>query len=85
MLTDEEVSHQILSIFVQHKIGPSGFLRRNHFLEVRDADFQRGLSKALEYQWLRLKPHDRYTYILTEAGMTAGMHPVPAPKRSLSP
>jgi hypothetical protein len=73
MLTDEEVGRQILSIFIQHKINPNGFLRRNYFLEVRDADFQRGLNKALENQWLRLKLHDRYTYILTDAGMVAGM------------
>lgn len=75
MLTDEEVGHQILNIFIQHKIRPNGFLRRNNFLEVRDADFQRGLNKALENQWLRLKLHDRYTYILTEAGMVAGTGP----------
>lgn len=72
MPTDEEVGHQILGIFMKHKIRPNGFLRRNNFIEVRDADFQRGLNKALENNWLTLKLHDRYTYILTEAGLAAG-------------
>jgi len=50
---------------------PGGKLRRNHFAEVRDADFQRGLNKAVENNWLKLKPRDRYTYELTEAGFRA--------------
>lgn len=78
MLTDEEIGHQILGIFTQHHIRPNGFLRRNNFQEVRDADFQRGLNKAIDNKWLTLKRHDRYTYILTEAGMAASTRPLSA-------
>ena len=56
-----------------HNVRASGSLRRNYFTDVRDADFQRGLNKALEKNWLTLKLHDRYTYILTETGQAAGM------------
>ena len=48
MASDEEVGRQILSIFMEHKVGVSGVLRRNNFTDVRDADFQRGLNKAIE-------------------------------------
>ena len=48
MASDEEVGRQILSIFMQHKVGVSGVLRRNNFTDARDADFQRGLNKAIE-------------------------------------
>jgi hypothetical protein len=50
MPSDEEVGRQILSIFMKYKVGASGVLRRNYFLDVRDADFQRGLNKAVENQ-----------------------------------
>src|SRR6266568_8303082 len=72
MASDEEVGRQILSIFMQHKVGASGVLRRNHFIDVRDADFQRGLNKAVENRWIKIKLRDRYTYELTEAGLAAG-------------
>ena len=72
MLSDEDVGRQILGIFMKHKIRPSGVLRRNNFFEVRDADFQRGLNKAVENNWLKIKLRDRYTYELTEAGLAAG-------------
>jgi len=72
MASDDEASQQILGIFMKHRIRPSGFLRRNNFIEVRDSDFQRGLNKAIANRWLTLKLHDRYTYILTEAGLAAG-------------
>src|SRR5262249_3754015 len=74
MASDEEVGRQILSIFMQHKVGASGVLRRNHFIDVRDADFQRGLNKALENRWIKVKLRDRYTYELTEAGLAAGLN-----------
>jgi hypothetical protein len=51
MASDEEVGRQILSTFMQHKVGASGVLRRNNFIDVRDADFQRGLNKAVENGW----------------------------------
>src|SRR5437899_4855208 len=73
MASDEEVGRQILRIFMQHKVGASGVLRRNHFIDVRDADFQRGLNKAVENRWIKIKSRDRYTYELTEAGFAAGL------------
>jgi hypothetical protein len=73
MSSDEEVGRQILSIFMQHKVGASGVLRRNNFTDVRDADFQRGLNKAGENRWIKIKLRDRYTYELTEAGLAAGL------------
>jgi hypothetical protein len=72
MSSDEEVGRHILDIFMKHKIRPSGTLRRNYFMEVRDADFQRGLNKAVEYNWIKIKLRDRYTYELTESGFVAG-------------
>jgi len=72
MSSDEEVGRQILGIFMKHRIRPTGVLRRNNFMDVRDADFQRGLNKAVENNWLKIKTRDRYTYELTEAGLAAG-------------
>jgi hypothetical protein len=72
MTTDEAVAHQILGIFMHHKIPAGGVLRRNHFMEVRDADFQRGLNNALANSWLRIAKRDRYTYELTDVGLAAG-------------
>src|SRR5437773_11296089 len=46
--SDERVARQILEVFIQYKIRPLGVLRRNNFMGVRDADFQRGLNKAVE-------------------------------------
>jgi hypothetical protein len=70
--SDEDVGRQILDIFMRHKVCVNGTLRRNHFIDVRDADFQRGLNKAVEKSWIKIKLHDRYTYELTEAGFAAG-------------
>ena len=72
MASDEEVGRQILNIFMQHKVRAGGVLRRNYFIDVRDADFQRGLNKAVENRWIKIKVNDRYTYELTEAGLAAG-------------
>ena len=74
MASDEEVGRQILNIFMQHKVGASGVLRRNNFIDVRDADFQRGLNKAVENRWIKIKLRDHYTYELTEAGLAAGLN-----------
>jgi len=74
MATDEEVGRQILNIFMKYKVGASGVLRRNKFIEVRDADFRRGLNKAIENRWVKIKLRDRYTYELTEAGLAAGLN-----------
>lgn len=69
--SDEDVALQIINIFSRNKIPSGGILRRNYFVEVRDADFQRGINKAIENDWIKIKPHDRYTYKLTDAGFTA--------------
>jgi hypothetical protein len=73
MASDEEVGRQILGVFMKYNIRPSGVLRRNYFIDVRDADFQRGLNKAVENHWIKVKLRDRYTYELTEAGLAAGL------------
>jgi len=68
-LTDEDVARQILGVFGEYRVGAGGMLRRNHFLKVRDSDFQRGLNKAVEKNWIMIKRRDRYTYELTKAGL----------------
>ena len=69
-LSDEDVGRQIIGVFSKNKVPPGGILRRNHFAEVRDADFQRGINKAVEKNWIKLKTRDRYTYELTKIGFT---------------
>ena len=73
MQSDEEVGLQLLGIFMKHKVVAGGVLRRNQFIDVRDADFQRGLNKAVGNHWLKVTLRDRYTYELTEAGFAAGL------------
>ena len=72
MVSDDEVGRQILGIFMKHRVLAGGVLRRNHFIDVRDADFQRGLNKAVDNQWIKISLRDRYTYELTEVGVAAG-------------
>jgi hypothetical protein len=79
MASDEEVARQILSIFIRYKVVAGGLLRRNHFIDVRDADFQRGLNSAVANHWLRINPRDRYRYELTDAGLAAGLEAGIAP------
>ena len=67
-LSDEKVARQILRIFAEHHAHSGSMLRRNHFFNVRDGDFQRGLNKAIERDWIRISKRDRYTYELTDAG-----------------
>jgi hypothetical protein len=74
MASDEAVARQILGVFVKKRIGARGILRRNDFIDVRDADFRRGLNKAVENCWINIKLRDRYTYELTEAGLAAGLN-----------
>ena len=69
---DDEVGYQILSIFVRNKVPASGHLRRTHFFDVRDGDFQRGINRALLNKWIRIHHRDRYRYILTDEGYAAG-------------
>ena len=70
-LTDEDAGRQILSTFARHRIPPSGVLRRNHFFAVRDGDFQRGINRAIQNNWITLHLRDRYRNILTETGYAA--------------
>ena len=52
--SDDEVSRQILGVFMRHRIPASGILQRNHFFDVRDGDFQRGLNKAVANNWITI-------------------------------
>jgi hypothetical protein len=83
MASDEEVGRQILSIFIKHKVVAGGVLRRNHFMDVRDADFQRGLNKAVDNHWVKVSLRDRYKYELTDAGLAAGLSAGIAPNPSV--
>jgi hypothetical protein len=65
--SDDEVSRQILGVFVRHRIPASGILQR-----VRDGDFQRGLSKAVANDWITIDLRNRYRYQLTAKGYAAG-------------
>ena len=78
-MSDEDVGRQILGIFMRYRIQAGGTLRRNNFFDVRDADFQRGLSFAIASRWLKQHLRDRYTYQLTELGFAAGWKPEPKP------
>ncbi len=70
--SDEDVSHQILGIFVRHRIPASGILQRNDFFDVRDGDFQRGLNKAIANNWITVDLRNRYRYQLTATGYAVG-------------
>jgi hypothetical protein len=72
-MSDDDVGRQILRIFMRHKVGARGTLRRNYFSDVRDGDFQRGLNSAIANDWIKIKPRDRYTYELTETGFATGL------------
>jgi hypothetical protein len=82
MASDEDVGRQILGIFMQHKVAAGGVLRRNRFIEVRDADFQRGMNKAVENRWIKIKLRDRYSYELTDVGLATGKKAGLPPDRS---
>ena len=71
-LSDEEAGRQILGIFIRNKVQASGTLRRIHFFDVRDGDFQRGINRAVANKWITVHHRDRYRYILTEEGYAAG-------------
>jgi hypothetical protein len=70
--SDIEAGRQILNIFVRSKVQAGGELRRIHFFDVRDGDFQRGIDCALMNRWIALHHRDRYRYILTAEGYAAG-------------
>jgi hypothetical protein len=70
-LSDEELSRQILAVFMRNKVAANGVLRRIDFFAVRDGDFQRGMNAALANKWIKLHIRDRYRYILTNEGYAA--------------
>ena len=71
-LSDEEAGRQILSILFATKCRPAARLRRIHFFDVRDGDFQRGINNAVKNRWIAIHHRDRYRYILTDEGYAAG-------------
>jgi hypothetical protein len=72
-ISDEEAGRQILAVFTRYKVPAGGTLRRLHFFDVRDGDFQRGINHAVTSRWIVLHQRDRYRYILTDAGHAAGL------------
>jgi hypothetical protein len=58
---------------MRYRIPASGTLQRNNFFDVRDADFQSGMNKAVANNWIRINPCNRYRYQLTAAGYAAGL------------
>jgi len=70
--SDDEIGRQILGVFMRHRIPASGILQRNHFFDVRDGDFQRGLNKAVANDWITIDLRNRYRYQLTAKGYAVG-------------
>jgi hypothetical protein len=70
--SDEDVSRQILSVFMRHRVPATGMLQRNYFFEVRDGDFQRGINKAVANSWITGDLRNRYRYQLTTTGYAVG-------------
>jgi hypothetical protein len=70
--SDDEVSRQILGVFMRYRIPASGTLQRNYFFDIRDGDFQRGINKAVANNWIKIDPHNRYRYQLTALGYSVG-------------
>lgn len=70
--SDDDVSRQILGVFMRHRIPATGTLQRNHFFEVRDGDFQRGIDKAVANNWITVDLRNRYRYQLTATGYAVG-------------
>jgi hypothetical protein len=70
--SDEDVSRQILGVFMRHRISASGTLQRNNFFDVRDSDFQRGINKAVANNWITIDLRNCYRYQLTAMGYAAG-------------
>ena len=70
--SDEDVSRQILGVFVRHRIPATGTLPRTYFFEVRDGDFQRGINKAVANNWITIDLRKRYRYQLTTTGYAVG-------------
>jgi hypothetical protein len=71
-LSDEDVSRQILGIFMRYNVPANGTLPRNRFFDVRDGDFQRGINHAVANQWITVNMRNRHQFILTPIGLAAG-------------
>jgi hypothetical protein len=70
--SDMDVSRQILSVFMRHRVPATGSLQRNYFFEVRDSDFQRGINQAVANDWITIDLRNRYRYHLTTTGYAIG-------------
>ena len=70
--SDDEVSRQIIGVFIRHRIPANGILQRNDFFDVRDGDFQRGINKAVANNWITIDQRNRYRYQLTSMGYAMG-------------
>ncbi len=70
--SDEDVSRQILDVFMRHQIPANGTLQRNYFFDIRDGDFQRGINKAVANNWITVDLRNRYRYQLTAIGYALG-------------
>ena len=70
--SDDEVSRQIIGVFIRHRIPANGILQRNDFFDVRDGDFQRGINKAVANNWITIHQRNRYRYQLTSTGYAMG-------------
>jgi hypothetical protein len=49
--SDEDVSRQILGVFMRHRIPATGMLQRNYFFEVCYSNFLSAFYKALAKTW----------------------------------
>ncbi|MFZ0403376.1 MAG: hypothetical protein WAL03_20070 [Pseudolabrys sp.] len=70
--SDDEVSRQIIGVFIRHRIPANGILQRNDFFDVRDGDFQRGINKAVANNWITIDQRNRYRYQLPATGYAMG-------------
>jgi hypothetical protein len=80
-LSDEDVSRQILGVFMRHRIPATGTLQRNYFFDVRDSDFQRGINKAVANNWITIDLRNRYRYHLTTTGYASRTDDRSGPRR----
>jgi hypothetical protein len=70
--SDDDVSRQILGVFMRYRIPTNGTLQRNYFIDIRDCDFQRGINKAVANNWITIGLRNRHRYQLTATGYAAG-------------
>ena len=70
--SDDEVSRQILGVFMRYRIPARVHFSAIIFFDIRDGDFQRGINKAVANNWITIDPHNRYRYQLTALGYSVG-------------